>query len=99
VQSYSLPVNWYPVDASGCESASTPWRHSLLASAWLAQHRKAVPAILVSEAGLHAVSVNGRSAFNGRMERNLKTLLKWAAQDNDRTMLFGAELKIKVPNR
>ena len=45
------------------------------------------------------VSVNGRSAFEGRVERNVKTLLKWAAQDNDRTMLFGAELKIKVPNR
>lgn len=45
------------------------------------------------------VTVNGRSAFDGHVESNLKTLLKWAAQDNDRTMLFGAELKIRVPNR
>ena len=45
------------------------------------------------------VSVNGRSAFDGRVERNLKTLLKWAAEDNDRTMLFGAELKVRVPGR
>jgi hypothetical protein len=45
------------------------------------------------------VTVNGRSAFDGRVERNLSTLLKWAAQDNDRTMLFAAELKIRVPNR
>jgi hypothetical protein len=44
------------------------------------------------------VVVNGRTAFEGRVERNLKTLLKWAAIDNDRTMLYGAELKIKVPN-
>jgi hypothetical protein len=45
------------------------------------------------------VTVNGRNAFDGKVERSVKTLLKWAAQDNDRTMLFGAELKIKVPNR
>jgi acetyl esterase/lipase len=44
------------------------------------------------------VIVNGRKAFEGRVERSLKTLLKWAAIDNDRTMLYGAELKIKVPN-
>jgi acetyl esterase/lipase len=44
------------------------------------------------------VVVNGRKAFEGREERNLKTLLKWAAEDNDRTMLYGAELKIRVPN-
>lgn len=45
------------------------------------------------------VTVNGRTAFDGRVERNVKTLLKWAAQDNDRTMLFGAELKVRVPGR
>jgi len=44
------------------------------------------------------VVVNGRTAFEGRVERNLKTLLKWAARDNDRTMLFGAEAKVSVPN-
>jgi hypothetical protein len=42
------------------------------------------------------VLVNGRSVFEGRVERNLKTLLTWAARDNDRTMLYGAELSIKV---
>ncbi len=43
------------------------------------------------------VTVNGRIAFERRIERNTKTLLKWAAQDNDRTMLFGAEIKVRVP--
>jgi len=42
------------------------------------------------------VIANGRTVFEGRVERNLKTLLTWAARDNDRTMLYGAELKIKV---
>ena len=42
------------------------------------------------------VVANGRTVFDGRVERNLKTLLKWAASDNDRTMLYGAELKIKL---
>ena len=40
------------------------------------------------------VVVNGRIAFDGRVEKSLDTLKKWAARDNDRTMLFGAELKI-----
>jgi hypothetical protein len=43
------------------------------------------------------VIANGREVFNGRMERNVKTLLKWSAKDNDRTMLYAAELKIKLP--
>jgi hypothetical protein len=42
------------------------------------------------------VVANGRTVFNGRVERNLRTLLKWAAVDNDRTMLFGAELHITL---
>lgn len=40
------------------------------------------------------VIVNGRVAFDGRVEKHLDTLKKWAARDNDRTMLFGAEVKI-----
>jgi len=40
------------------------------------------------------VRVNGRNTFTGRVARDVSTLLKWAARDNDRTMLFGAELKI-----
>jgi hypothetical protein len=42
------------------------------------------------------VVANGRTVFNGRVERSLKTLMKWAARDNDRTMLYAAELKIKL---
>ena len=40
------------------------------------------------------VVVNGRPAFDGRVEASLPTLLKWAARDNDRTMLFAVELHI-----
>jgi poly(3-hydroxybutyrate) depolymerase len=40
------------------------------------------------------VVVNGRVAFNGPVEKSVATLRKWAARDNDRTMLFAAELKI-----
>jgi hypothetical protein len=43
------------------------------------------------------VIANGRQVFNSRVERNLRTLLKWAARDNDRTMLYAAEVKIKLP--
>ncbi len=42
------------------------------------------------------VIANGRTVFDGRVQRDLKTLLKWAARDNDRTMLYAAELKIKL---
>ncbi len=42
------------------------------------------------------VVANGKEVFNGRVQRSLETLLQWAARDNDRTMLFGAELKISL---
>jgi hypothetical protein len=42
------------------------------------------------------VVVDGKPMFEGRVEKNLPTLMKWAARDNDRTMLFGAEVHIKV---
>lgn len=42
------------------------------------------------------VVANGKTVFEGRVERSLKTLLKWAARDNDRTMLYAAEIKIKL---
>ncbi len=42
------------------------------------------------------VVANGREVFNGPVARDVKTLLKWAAVDNDRTMLYGAELKITL---
>jgi dienelactone hydrolase len=49
----------------------------------------------------HPVSV-GASDDGGRLQaaramKTTATLLKWAARDNDRTMLYGAELRIAVP--
>ena len=44
------------------------------------------------------VVVDGKAAFEGLVKPDLKTLLKWAARDNDRTMLFAAELPITVAN-
>ena len=40
--------------------------------------------------------VHEETGVEGRVERNVKTLMKWAARDNDRTMLYSAELKIKL---
>jgi hypothetical protein len=42
------------------------------------------------------VVANGRTVFNGKVQKDLRTLLKYAAIDNDRTMLFGAELHIDL---
>ena len=42
------------------------------------------------------VVANGRTVFEGKVETNVRTLLKYAASDNDRTMLFAAELHIKL---
>lgn len=44
-----------------------------------------------------SVVANGREVWKGRVTPNLKTLLTWAARDNDRTMLYGAEIHIKLP--
>jgi poly(3-hydroxybutyrate) depolymerase len=43
------------------------------------------------------VVVNGRTVQEMKVEKSARTLLTWAARDNDRTMLYGAELKITVP--
>jgi len=43
------------------------------------------------------VTVNGRSVFDGTVRKDVATLAKWAARDNDRTMLYGAELPVAVP--
>ncbi len=43
------------------------------------------------------VTVNGRTAFDGAVTEDVATLLEWAARDNDRTMLYGAEIRINVP--
>ena len=42
------------------------------------------------------IETNGNVAFEGSVAKSVETLSKWAAHDNDRTMLFGAELHIKV---
>jgi len=42
------------------------------------------------------VTANGREVFHARVQPSLETLLKWAARDNDRTMLYAAEVKIKL---
>jgi pimeloyl-ACP methyl ester carboxylesterase len=42
------------------------------------------------------VTANGRVVSERKMEPAVATLLKWAARDNDRTMLFGAELHLTV---
>jgi hypothetical protein len=42
------------------------------------------------------VVADGRTVFEGPVQKDVKTLLKWAARDNDRTMLFGAELPITL---
>ena len=42
------------------------------------------------------VETNGHVAFDGMVDRDVTTLLTWAARDNDRTMLFAAELHVTV---
>jgi len=42
------------------------------------------------------VAANGKVMFNGNVKPSIETLLKWAAHDNDRTMLYAAELNIRV---
>jgi predicted esterase len=42
------------------------------------------------------VVVNGKSVFSGHVKKSVAALLKWAAVDLDRTMLFAAELTITL---
>ena len=42
------------------------------------------------------VVVDGKTAFSGKVTTSLETLMKWAARDNDRTMLFGAEVHVAL---
>jgi len=42
------------------------------------------------------VVADGRTVFDGRVERSVATLMKWAARDNDRTLLFGAEIHVTL---
>jgi len=43
------------------------------------------------------VTVNGKPAFSGVVQKDLSTLLTWAARDNDRSQLYAAELHIAIP--
>lgn len=43
------------------------------------------------------VTVNGRSVPDATVAPDVATLMKWAARDQDRTMLYGAEIHISVP--
>jgi hypothetical protein len=43
------------------------------------------------------VVADGRPVFEGLVKKDLQTLMRWAARDNDRTMLVGAEVPISVP--
>jgi hypothetical protein len=42
------------------------------------------------------VEINGKTVTYERVVPNVATLLKWAAVDNDRTMLFAAEIRVTV---
>lgn len=42
------------------------------------------------------VVANGRTVFDGIVEPSVTTMLKWAAADDDRKMVFGAELHIEL---
>ena len=43
-----------------------------------------------------SVVVNGQTEFQDRVTPSVRTLLEWAARDNDRTALYGAALQIDV---
>ena len=43
------------------------------------------------------VTVNGRIVHDVTVMKSTATLMRWAAKDNDRTMLYAAELKVVVP--
>ena len=43
------------------------------------------------------VIVNGKTVHEGAVTTDMATLLRWAARDMDKTMLYGAELQVMVP--
>ena len=43
------------------------------------------------------VTVNGKPVFSGTATKDPVVMARWAARDNDRTVLYGAELKVTVP--
>ena len=42
------------------------------------------------------VTANGKTVFDAKVQPSTATLMKWAAHDNDRTMLYAAEIDIKL---
>jgi hypothetical protein len=42
------------------------------------------------------VTSNGKVVFDGTVQPSTATLMKWAARDNDRTMLYAAEIPITL---
>jgi acetyl esterase/lipase len=42
------------------------------------------------------VTANGKTVFDAMVQPSMATLMKWAAHDNDRTMLYGAEIGIAL---
>jgi predicted esterase len=45
------------------------------------------------------VVANGVTAFRGRVEPRRETLLEWVSKDLDRSMLFAAEVEVRLDNR
>jgi poly(3-hydroxybutyrate) depolymerase len=45
------------------------------------------------------LSVNGTDVAPATVKKEPSVLLRWAARDNDRTMLYGAALHVRVPER
>jgi predicted esterase len=43
------------------------------------------------------VTVNGQERYRGIVKKDVATLTTWAMRDNDRTMLYGAEVAVSVP--
>ena len=43
------------------------------------------------------VTVNGKQVYSGAVRKDVGAMLRWAARDNDRTSIYGAELRIAVP--
>jgi hypothetical protein len=43
------------------------------------------------------VVANGETVFEGSVRPDLETLERWAAIDEDRTMLYAAEIPIELP--
>jgi predicted esterase len=43
------------------------------------------------------VTVNGQQVHSALVKKDTAALMRWSARDNDRTALYGAELKIAVP--